>query len=375
MKTITEIIGGAQSLLPLDYDIQDSFFNFVTIEQKTFIQNLRIIEEYLPALFNQHFQKTGRPYLDDLPFFRAFLAKGFFRTPTTKDLISRLMSDTNLKQICGFLNNDGLSEATFSRRFALFAELEIFNILHENIVKSELQDIIIGHINRDSTAIGARETPMNKKADVKPLPKKRGRPKKGEIREKEETRLEKQINQTPEESLNEINQDCAWGCKKNSQGKVSYWKGYKLHLDVNDFGLPITAITTGANVHDSQLAIPMEKISSDRVTHLYSLMDAAYDAEPIHNFIKSNDNIPIIDPKKKRNGIKIELDKAKKIRFRNRSTVERANAHLKDWLFSGTIFVKGYSKVNAHLMIGVLLLTSIKILQYIKLPEAVSNVA
>jgi len=52
------------------------------------------------------------------------------------------------------------------------------------------------------------------------------------------------------------------GIKKNSQGKINAWKGYKLHLDVNDFGIPLTFVLTGANVHDSQLAITMEKLIS-----------------------------------------------------------------------------------------------------------------
>jgi len=42
-----------------------------------------------------------------------------------------------------------------------------------------------------------------------------------------------------------LNTDCAWGCKKNSLGNVSFWKGYKLHLDVTEMGIPVTAILTG----------------------------------------------------------------------------------------------------------------------------------
>ena len=31
----------------------------------------------------------------------------------------------------------------------------------------------------------------------------------------------------PGKALKELDTDCAWGCKKNSQGNVSYWKGYR----------------------------------------------------------------------------------------------------------------------------------------------------
>ncbi len=76
------------------------------------------------------------------------------------------------------------------------------------------------------------------------------------------------------------------------------WKGYKLHLDVTDNGIPVGAIVTGANVHDSQVAI-LERITEQRVNHLYSLMDSAYDAKTIRDFITDNGRIPIIDPNKR----------------------------------------------------------------------------
>ena len=63
------------------------------------------------------------------------------------------------------------------------------------------------------------------------------------------------------------------------------WKGYKLHLDVSDTGFPITACVTGANVHDSMPAIPMEKMTEQRVAFCYSLMDPAYDSKTIIDFI------------------------------------------------------------------------------------------
>ena len=88
---------------------------------------------------------------------------------------------------------------------------------------------------------------------------------------------------------------CSWGYKRNSQGNPSYWKGCKLHLDVTDNGISVSAIITWANVHDSQVAIPLERMTEQRVNHLYSLMDSAYDAKPIRDFITDNGKIPIID--------------------------------------------------------------------------------
>lgn len=42
------------------------------------------------------------------------------------------------------------------------------------------------------------------------------------------------------------------------------WKDYKLHLDVTDQVIPVTAVVTGSDVHDSQAAIPMDKQTLDR---------------------------------------------------------------------------------------------------------------
>jgi hypothetical protein len=49
-------------------------------------------------------------------------------------------------------------------------------------------------------------------------------------------------------------------------------------LRVADGQIPISMVLTGAEVHDSQVAIPLATITSQRVTSLYDLMDSAYDA-------------------------------------------------------------------------------------------------
>ena len=68
--------------------------------------------------------------------------------------------------------------------------------MHESCVKQRLGDHIVGHISRDSTAIDAREKAQKKnkvaaKSSVQNPKRKRGRPKKGEQRVKEPTRLER----------------------------------------------------------------------------------------------------------------------------------------------------------------------------------------
>ena len=63
-----------------------------------------------------------------------------------------------------------------------------------------------------------------------------------------------------EAMVGELPMACDTGCKKDSKGNPNYWIGYKLHVDVDDNGIPLTAILTSASLHDSQVAIPLEAI-------------------------------------------------------------------------------------------------------------------
>jgi hypothetical protein len=45
MKTITEIIAGAQGLLNISYALQDVFEEYLTEEYKTFLHILRVLED------------------------------------------------------------------------------------------------------------------------------------------------------------------------------------------------------------------------------------------------------------------------------------------------------------------------------------------
>nr|MDA3798556.1 hypothetical protein [Kiritimatiellia bacterium] len=116
MRTIAEIIGGAQALLPLNYDIQECFEETLTQEQVSFIHHVRILMEHAKGIDPVEFNNLGRPSKKNSCCFKAFLAKSFFRMETTTDLICRLKSDTNLRLICGFSDKKGLSGASFSRR-------------------------------------------------------------------------------------------------------------------------------------------------------------------------------------------------------------------------------------------------------------------
>ena len=167
-----------------------------------------------------------------------------------------------------------------------------------------------------------------------------------------------------------MNKDASWTCKQNSQGKVQYSKGYKLHLGVDGRGIPLTAVVTGANVHDSQLAIPMLKMLRKRTTTLYWMADAAYDAPQIKDEVTAYGSVAVIDRNKRRSTVTVAEDPVRDRLYKNRTVVERANSHLKGSFLPTVIYVKGFRKVNFAVMMGVMIHTTIKILQHFVEPAA-----
>jgi hypothetical protein len=104
---------------------------------------------------------------------------------------------------------------------------------------------------------------------------------------------------------------------------------------MTDTGIPVTAVVTAANVHDSQVAIP----------------------------------------NRRRSGQLCPMEKAQSDLYRMRSAVERAYAHLKDWLIPTKLYVPDIEKVTFQILRGVLCLAALKLLQccivpYFKKQEA-----
>jgi transposase len=353
-------------------------------QQLTTILEVVRIEQFIPDYRGYE----GRPRKTRTAIARSFIAKMVYNMATTRALWERLHSDKNLRRICGWENSRQIpSEATFSRAMADFAETQLPQRVHEALIKKTYGDTetIILHNSRDSTAIEAREKPMKKEeascveeGDVK-SEKKRGRPKKDENRPpKEPTRIEKQQVMTLEEMLEDLPKGCNIGTKKNSKGHAEHWIGYKLHLDIADGCVPISAILTSASLNDSQVAIPLAEMTARRVINLYDLMDAAYDAPGIIAHSKSLGHIPLIDKNPRRDKaladeLKAEskrqkllnLELAEKIRYNERTTAERANARLKDEFGGRVVTVRGHVKVMCHLMFGVLALAADQLMKLV----------
>ncbi len=140
--------------------------------------------------------------------------------------------------------------------------------MHAELITSQLGEQLIGHISRDGTAITAREKPQKKvqttvPAASSPAPRKRGRPRVGEVSAtKPITQIAMQMQQTAAVSLAQLPTACDRGIKCNAQGYKNSWNGYKLHMDTADCGVPISVVLTSASVHDSQVAVPLSLLSA-----------------------------------------------------------------------------------------------------------------
>jgi len=314
---------------------------------------------------------------------RAFIAKSVYNIQTTRDLIDRLHCDRNLRVLCGWRYKiDIPSESKFSRVFKELSELKIAEKTHQKFIEEYLSDTIFIYNATDATKIPLREKPLIVEKEDKPK-NKVGRPKKGEKREPIKPKiLEQQKNmQTAENMLELVSTNCGVGVKQNSKGNREVWIGGKLHISAVDGDIPIVAFYSGANVHDSSVALPLINETSKRVSYLYDLQDAGYDSDIIKEYSTKLDHKPIIDinPKNSKElKEKIALAKEEKDKFEylnlsqdstehhynQRSMVERVNKYLKDDFGCNTIYYQGATKVASVLAFGIL---SICIHQSLKL--------
>lgn len=351
----------------------------LTHNQQQLVTTLEVVrvEEHLPSGWKGF---PGRPLKDRAAIARAFVAKAIYGMATTRMLLDRLATDAALRRICGWEKKREVpSEAVFSRAFAEFAANHLTERVHEALIKSTLQDRLVGHLSRDGTAIEAREKPVQKPEQQPKQPKKRGRPKQGEEPVKmPPTRLERQRTMTLEEMCADLPTACNVGTKRNSQGHQESWIGYKLQVDTADGDIPISCILSSASMHDSQAAIPLATLSAQRVISLYDLMDSAYDAPEIKEHSRSLGHVPLIDTNPRRNAaLKEELQvearrralirmpSAEDVRYNERSAAERVNGRLKDEFGGRYVRVRGHAKVTCHLMFGILALTANQLMRLI----------
>ncbi|MXZ18187.1 MAG: transposase [Rhodothermaceae bacterium] len=332
------------------------------------------VHEFLPVPKSR---KRGRPLTSRASLARSFLAKMVLNIPTTSGLRDRLISDPVLRSLCGWPAQRTVpSASTFSRAFQEFAESELPTRIHAKLIEQRYQEHLVGHISRDSTAIEAREKPVPKTQAPKPKKRKRGRPKKGGKRPKEPRRLEYQPTMSLEQMVNDLPKDCTVGCKKNAKGYTQKWIGFKFHMDAADGGVPISCAISSASLHDSQAAIALATMTQQRGINCYDLMDSAYDAKEIHAHCEQLKHVAIIDPNPRNRKAEYTREQQaqrhagftspQRVRYTERSTVERAFGRLKDEVGARHVRVRGYQKVMCHLMFGVVVLAVDQLLRMIQ---------
>jgi Transposase DDE domain len=159
--------------------------------------------------------------------------------------------------------------------------------------------------------------------------------------------------------LADLPKHCAVGTKRNAKGHTVSWIGYKLHLDIADGDVPISAVLTSASLHDSQAAIPLATMSAGRVTNLYDLMDSAYDVAEITAKSRALGHVSIINPHPRslpggkqalaaeaRARCRAGYVPVEEVRYNQRSSAERVNARLKDEFGARHLWVRGDAKTK-----------------------------
>ncbi len=241
---------------------------------------------------------------------QAFLAKSVDRFATSAALRETIAGRPTLRRLCGWESAGELpGEPTLSRAFAAFAADALPQQIHEQMIKTHAGSKLVGHRSRDTTAIAVPEHQVPKPAPVKAPARRRGPPQRGETRPPPPPkRLDLQATRPVAENLAEWPCVCAVGVKRNRQGFQSFWVGDKLHLDVADGDLPVSAVLTSASVHDNQVAIPLAQLSAQRGTSLYDLMDRAYDAPQSDAFSRQPGHVPIIAANRRGRAVACQLE-------------------------------------------------------------------
>ena len=350
-----------RNLIPL---LEECWERPLTEKERQLVSILELVQ--IEKFAGRPSRRFGRKPWERQALARALVAKAVYNHPHTRATMEALRGSPVFRRLCGFVRRSDIpSEATFSRAFKEFAKIGLGEQVHQALVAQWVTPELVGHISRDATAIEGREKPTAKPKSPKAAPRKKGRPRRGEVREPQpETRLERQCRQSAQEALAELPVHCDVGTKKNSKGYKESWIGYKLHADVTDCCLPISLALTAASLHDSQVAIPLMKLTSERVDYLYDVMDAAYDAQPIYAVSRSLGHVPIID-KNGRGREVIPLAPHEAARYKERTVAERFNSRLKEEFGGSNVMVRGAQKVGLHLMFGVIALFADQLLKLI----------
>ena len=139
------------------------------------------------------------------------------------------------------------------------------------------------------------------------------------------------LDSTPLEDYNDP--DARWG--KNSQG---HFKGFKLHMSVDEKSMPLRATFTTGNVHDRTPAAMLLAPTK------YNGGDAAYDDQALKDASQAQGSTPIFVHNPRREGKEKKHKTPQKLK-KMRVKVEQANSIIKHPVMKQTWFlVKGFKQ-------------------------------
>ncbi|WP_431028769.1 transposase [Lysinibacillus sp. LZ02] len=275
----------------------------------------------LQPIFQLFSQKTMRGAPRELNYgamIQSLIIRIVERIPTVKDLIKRLKYDLIFRLDCGFLLSDSVpSEASYSRLVDVISQSEVFDKLQDDLIQTAFTEGFLNdqHLSVDATHFEARDAskPSEKKEKA---PKKRGRKSKKEreawLAEQAEIetnlttyekKLEAQLTIPTPTLWQDIPIEPKWGVKKNSDGKNTFWFGFKGHLAVSTKSQYIVArLMSSGNLSDSKAAIPLLKKIAEVIPKQFSttIFDAGYDYEAIYRQILHQDMKAVIPYVKRR---------------------------------------------------------------------------
>lgn len=219
----------------------------------------------LNELSNLHATRGPKGH-DELSLLFALIAMQVEQIRTIKNLADRLQNDPVFRYTCGFsVVQDAPSTSTFSRFLDKLATCEnLEEDFKALVIKAKELNIIDGtEVAIDSTCIHAYEKAK------------------------------------PKLKLVDDDKSSNWAVKKGSDGKVTHWFGYKLHIVCDcKSELPLSVLMTTASQSDLTFAIePIKKYRSmyNIFYTKYYLMDSGYDSQANYDFIVNECNAkPII---------------------------------------------------------------------------------
>ena len=159
------------------------------------------------------------------------------------------------------------------------------------------------------------------------------------------------VDSTPLKDMYDMEAKWGWTCR----GPV---KGFKLHVVVNQLGLPLRAIITPANLYDSQfLPKLIEDLEAD-----YVLADAGYHSLKNIQVVKDMGAVPIIAVNPRRKGKKGKVSNAEFFGGM-RYPVEQLNGHCKANVLRGCwVRPRGLLKKSSMVVAGLICVNVVAIL-------------